>query len=360
MSSAKVQQAKPVEYLHDINSLLADFFDQNLMKADAISSYYGNLWRELSRLSAAGGKRLRPRMTLLAYEVFGGQYPLQILPIAAAQEVLHLGMLVHDDVIDRDYVRYGVDNVAGSYEKALYKRLVGNEADRLHYAHSAALLGGDLLISGAYRLMGECDIEPSKILQAQRLLSGGIFEVAGGELIDTEAAFREPGAIGAEVIARYKTASYTFVGPLLTGAVLAEISIEEQATLRRFAEHLGIAFQLRDDVIGVFGDEEKTGKSTLGDLREGKRTFMIEQFELCADEDQKKAFFVLFGDSSIGEAEAETLRTILVESGAKDRTEQAIEHYTEAALLALAALNLSPSYAAKLENLVAISVKREK
>lgn len=358
MSSAKVQQAKPVEYLHDINSLLADFFDHNLVRADAISPYYGNLWREMSRLSAAGGKRLRPRMTLMAYEAFGGTEPRQMLAIAAAQEVLHLGMLIHDDIIDRDYVRYGVDNVAGSYEKALYKRLVEHGDDRLHYSHSAALLAGDLLVSGAYRLMGECDIEPSKILQVQRLLSGSIFEVVGGELIDTEAAFREPGAIGAEVIARYKTASYTFVGPLLTGALLAEVSIEKQAILRRFAEHLGIAFQLRDDVIGVFGDEAKTGKTALGDLREGKRTFMIEQFEECADDDQKKAFFALFGDSALTEAQASELRAILVASGAKDRTEQAIAQYTEAALLALSALELiDPT---PLEELVEISTKREK
>lgn len=342
-----------------LDDIISDYFSRSLHKAQSISPYYAKLWEEMSRLAGVGGKKLRPKMTLLSYQAFGGQSVEKVLPIAVAQELLHLAMLIHDDIIDRDYVRYGVDNIAGGYKKN-YESIVPDDAERLHYAHSAAILAGDLLISGAYHMTLEADIEPAMILEVQKLLSKSIFEVVGGELIDTESSFREFGEIKAETIALYKTASYSFIGPLLIGALLAEASVEDQAYLRLFAENLGIAFQLRDDVIGVFGDEEQTGKSTTGDIREGKRTYMIEQFHQFANDQDRVLFEKYFGNQNISDDEARVVKDLLISSGALEGIEEAIARYEVKAHSALDSLDLHGEYVEQFRALITKATRRDK
>jgi len=347
------------DYSIELNQVIEDFFTRSSHKAASISPYYQDLWKELTRLVQSGGKRLRPKMTLLAYQAFGGTDVTSVIPAAAAQELLHFGMLIHDDIIDRDYVRYGVENIAGAYDKN-YANMVSQAVDRLHYSHSAAMMAGDLMISGAYQLMAESDIDPAKILQAQTLLAKGIFEVVGGELLDTESAFREIGAIKAETVALYKTASYTFIVPMLIGSLLADAPKADQAYLRLFAENLGIAFQLQDDIIGVFGSEEETGKSASSDIREGKRTFMVEQFYLQADEDQVAVFDRHFGNQHASSEEVAVVRQLLIDAGARQKTEEAIARYEVKARSALDSLAIDAVYGEQLDELITIATRRVK
>jgi geranylgeranyl pyrophosphate synthase len=338
-----------------LTSVLDEYFNRHAARALEISPYYGTLWTEIARLVHAGGKKLRPKMTLMAYQAFGGTDTEKVLPIAAAQELLHVGLLIHDDIIDRDTIRYGVDNIDGGYRK-LYETLVGEMGERTHYAQSAAMLAGDLLLTGAQQLMLESNIEPERIIEVQKILGTGIFEVIGGELIDTESAFREAGTISAETVARYKTASYSFITPLLIGAVLAGASNEDQARIREFAEAVGVAFQLRDDLIGVFGDEAVTGKSTTGDIREGKRSLLIEQFYLSADGQQKIEFEQHFGKSDITPERVERVRQLLIDSGARQNVETAI---SELEIKAHAALGDFASVG-EFQELITLAIRRSK
>jgi geranylgeranyl pyrophosphate synthase len=338
-----------------LTSVLDEYFNRHAARALEISPYYGALWTEIARLVHAGGKKLRPKMTLMAYRAFGGSDIEKVLPIAAAQELLHVGLLIHDDLIDRDTIRYGVDNIDGGYRK-LYESLVGETGERTHYAQSAAMLAGDLLLTGAQQLMLESDIEPARIIEVQKILGTGIFEVIGGELIDTESAFREAGTISAETVARYKTASYSFITPLLIGAVLAGASEPDQARVREFAEAVGVAFQLRDDLIGVFGNEAVTGKSTVGDIREGKRTYLIEQFYLGANEQQKAELEQHFGKSDITPEGVEKVRQLLIDSGAQQKTEDAISDLEAKAQTALEGLTNT----AQLKELITLATHRSK
>jgi geranylgeranyl diphosphate synthase type II len=282
-----------------------------------------------------------------------------MVPIAAALELLHASLLMHDDIIDRDYTRYGVSNVAGGYRHA-YEQLLEDEVERTHFANSAALLGGDLLLSGAYQMIAQSALSNEDRMMAQHLLTEAIFQVAGGELLDTESSFREFGAIPAELVAVYKTASYTFVTPLLVGATLAGITGEQKVFLRIFAENLGVAFQLQDDLLGVFGNSNQTGKSTVGDLREGKKTYMVEQFCVLADEQQKEYFFRYFGQETLTVAQADQLRTQLIESGAMQQTEDAIAAYVHRAQQALSELHVSESHRQQFIELIDKAVKRSK
>lgn len=354
-----VSEAQKIEYTTELNVYIEDFFTLQIKKAAEISPYYEALWQEISRLIHAGGKRLRPRLTILAYQALGGNDVKSILPIAVAQEFIHLAMLIHDDIIDRDDVRYGVDNISGSFKK-IYKQYVSNEQDRKHYADSAAILAGDLMLSSAYQLIAEANVDAQTILEVQRIFGRGIFEVVGGEFIDTESAFRELGDIRSEAVARYKTASYTFMVPMTVGALLAGASKADQAYIKEFAENIGIAFQLQDDIIGVFGNEAVTGKSTTGDIREGKRTFMIEQFYELASEDQSQTFHEFFGNQNVTANDAENVRSLLVESGAKQKTELAIAAYEKRARAAIENVELAEAAKNMLEEFILIATKRVK
>jgi len=345
------------EYVQAVDEVIREFLSRQQTSARYASPYYEDLWKEIERLISSGGKRFRPRLSILAYRAFGGKDVEMILPAAAAQELLHLSLLVHDDIIDRDYLRYGVENVAGAY-KMHYKELVHSPEDVGHYANMAALLAGDLLLSGAYLLAAESKVPATHIVAIQKLFGQAIFEVAGGELLDTEAAFRAPNSITSQTVALYKTASYTFILPLMVGALLADLSEEKWEYVKTFGRNLGVAFQLRDDILGIFGDEQLTGKSTIGDIREGKRTQMIEQFYNLANEQQITEFNRYFANTHVTAEQAEIVRNLLVESGARAATEQTIEGYELEARAALKELPIEQACMEELEELIEIAVRR--
>jgi len=326
--------------LSAVDDTLNDFFEQSIEDATRIDPSYRQLWEVLYGLIRSGGKRLRPQMTLLAYSAFGGRDQAKIVPIAAAQELLHFSLLIHDDIIDRDYVRYGTLNVAGRY-KETYSKFIVHPEDQVHFAHGAAILGGDLMLSGAHQLIARSDLEDDKKMVAQQLLSKSVFEVAGGELLDTESSFVPYSDGDALKIARYKTAGYSFATPLITGASMAGATNSQVETLNEFAIVLGTAFQLVDDLLGVFGEEATTGKSTTSDIIEGKRTFMVERAVSRMTTLEKKRFDTSFGNHTASESEIEDIKQLLISTGAKAATERQIHEYAAKATELLETLKLA-------------------
>jgi geranylgeranyl diphosphate synthase type II len=283
----------------------------------------------------AGGKRLRPYITLLSYGMNGHERNIDdILPAAAAQEMLHMAMLIHDDIIDRDQIRYGVKNVAGQYDEH-YGQYVENSTERLHFSNSAAIIAGDLLISEAYALIQKCKIDAAHIAKAQSTLSQAIFNVVGGELLDTESAFMPFDQIDALTIAHYKTASYSFVSPLTMGAQLADMPADVIQKLEKFGIALGIAYQLQDDILGFFGDEIVTGKSVSSDITEGKHTHLVEQFYRLANPDQISEFATIFNNRAATNDQLEQARKLLQISGAVEAILNTIGQYANQARLEL-------------------------
>lgn len=340
-----------------VDQMITTFFEQSIERAGHIAPTYQQLWEILYELIRAGGKRLRPQMVLLAYEAFGGTDTNRVVHVAVAHELLHFCLLIHDDVIDRDYVRYGTANVAGRY-KILYSQYVKNLEDQTHYAHSAALLGGDLMLSGAHQLIATSPLTSQERSIAEVFLTRAIFEVAGGELLDTELSFTEYATGDALRVARYKTASYSFVAPLLTGAKLANATARQIDTLSDYAQSLGIAYQLVDDILGVFGDQAKTGKSTSGDILEGKRTYMVEQALDRMSDSEKLIFEQSFGNQHATSIEIAEVKKLLESTGARQATQALADAYTSEALNAIAAMDLTKEHRVKFERLVNDATKR--
>ena len=328
------------EHMRLVEAEITSYFENSIAQATQIDASYQQLWEVMYGLIRSGGKRLRPRLTLLAYEAFGGKDTPAIVPVAAAQELLHFSLLVHDDIIDRDFVRYGSPNISGRYKTA-YGHFIKDEAHATHYANAAALLGGDLMLAGAHELVGGSGLEGAQKSKALSLLSRSIFEVAGGELLDTESSFVPYSSGDALKIARYKSAGYSFVGPLVTGASLAGASTKQLAALRVYAVSLGVAYQLVDDILGVFGNEDETGKSTTGDIVEGKRTFMAEYALSHMNDAQTESFFKAFGNEHASWTDLQAVRDLLVESGARQEAERLIARYSEEAMQAIPLFDVS-------------------
>lgn len=342
-----------------IDATLRPLFAQRTREARRINTHYQTLWHDIQTLYGAGGKRLRSYITLLAFSAYGDEPLEKILPAAAAQELLHTAMLIHDDIIDRDDTRYGTENISGRY-MAHYKTIIPDDDSRRHYARSAALLAGDLLISEAFSLTTQSDIDAKTILAAQSLLSKTIYHASGGELLDTEAAFRGSDAADPLIIAEYKTASYSFVSPLLVGATLAHAPDSELALLQAFGEKLGTAYQLRDDLMGVFGNQATTGKSNDSDLREAKRTFLIEAFQTCARKTDLSKFNSLFGRQSLGSSDLSTLKNLLRNSGAVDIVESRIETYRTDSYALLDRLSIDAHHHKAFSALINLCLRRDK
>ncbi len=357
----QLQQIVSLEWArHETDAFLRDLIERRIIDADAISEEYGNLWRSIEMLVNAGGKRLRPYMVALSYSALSDiSDPNRVIPAMVSQELFHQAILIHDDIIDRDTIRYGVKNIIGQYDDR-YAPLIADDAERRHFSNSAAIIAGDLLISTAFQVLGQTRVQPKSLSLASETFAEGIFRVSGGELLDTETSFHVETSADALKIALNKTAYYSFIVPLIIGAQLAEASLETVNALRGFGEKLGCAFQLQDDLLGVFGDSNETGKSTSNDIREGKRTYLIERFEAIASPEQVSQFTSIFHNASANDEDMNLARQLIVQSGAKDAVEAEINILKNEALSSLDVIVLSTDARDAFDQLTERATKRNR
>lgn len=236
---------------------------------------YVLLWRELHR-TVLGGKHFRGRLVVDAHAALGGTDTAAAARLGAAFELLHAGFLVHDDLIDHDTVRRGLPNLAAGMRSAA----VGQGADERaaqHFADASAVLAGDLAVGLAHRLFADVDAPLEVRTDLGDLLWDTVFVSVAGELDDVAAGHGmwEVSGEKALSIAAEKTAFYSFQAPLRAAAVLAQAPVDVRESLDVIGHALGKAFQLADDLFGVFAPESVTGKSAISDLREGKATTLM-------------------------------------------------------------------------------------
>jgi len=342
-----------------VDDYIKSFFHYRSAEAMELGPSYVRLWQSIETLILAGGKRLRPFMLLATYQAYHPEGTLNdILPAAVAHELIHSAMLIHDDIIDRDSIRYGVKNVSGQYEEH-YSQFFDDKAELAHMSLSAALLAGDALIADAHMLIRKTNRPAELVDQAEAILNKEIFEVIGGELLDVEVAFLPKDSINLDTIAKYKTASYSFVGPLTTGAMLAQAPENDINILKELSIVIGIGYQLRDDLIGVFGNPENTGKSNSSDIREGKRTYLIDKFEQLATPEQSKELFAIFHRDNATDEELSQVRQLLTETGARAAVENLIEQKRIIGIDKVNSLSLGEEAKKLYFNLIAQSLNRE-
>ncbi|WP_419706194.1 polyprenyl synthetase family protein [Promicromonospora sp. NFX87] len=303
-----------------VDTVLAEFFEDRIRRATPLAEHYALLWRRLAR-SSEGGKRLRPRLLLDTHRALGGTHLEDATVAAAAFELLHTALLLHDDVIDGDLRRRGRPTVTAEFaDDALTSGLP--ERSAAAWGQASGILGGDLLLSATYALVAR--IRGSAREELTEIVEDCLFRAAAGEHDDV--AFGLGTASGSpEQLLRMmenKTGGYSFAAPLRAGAALAGADDRTKAELERVGTALGVLYQLRDDMLGVFGDARRTGKSTTGDLRERKRTLLVAFAE---EHPAWNAVRYLWGDPNLDEPGADLLRDALIASGARTGMSDLIE-----------------------------------
>jgi geranylgeranyl diphosphate synthase, type I len=283
------------------------------------------VFEELERILAAGGKRLRPVFCCLGHRAAGRDVDDRCIRAAAALELLHTFAIVHDDVMDRSRTRRGA--AASWVHLEEMHRHAGWVGDPAGYGLAAAILAGDMALVLADRALLRSGFAVDRLSLALHRYDRMRVDVVAGQFLDVLAAHR--GAADeaeARRIAVLKSGGYTVEAPVQMGAILGGAPDEVLACLSRYGVALGEAFQLRDDVLGVFGDPAVTGKDRDSDLREGKRTVLLAKAAAAATGEGRRLLAERVGRPDVTDEEVEQARGLLESTGALDATLELIDH----------------------------------
>jgi geranylgeranyl diphosphate synthase, type I len=310
---------------------------------------------------AAGGKRLRPAFAYWGWRgargADGGEDEATVLRAVAALEFVHASALVHDDVMDGAHTRRGRPATHVGFATRHAVEDLGGDGDL--FGTGAAILVGDLALVWSDELLRTSGISTAALSRARCVWDTMRTEVTAGQYLDLlRAAGGLPGPDGALTVARYKSAGYTVQRPLQLGAAIAGAGPDVRDACTAIGLPLGEAFQLRDDVLGVFGDPAVTGKSADDDLREGKQTLLIALAEQEADAAGRRLLTEVLGDASAGAEEFDALRRLIETTGARARVEERIAEQTARARAAIAAAPLAADARAALDALAIAATTR--
>ncbi|MGW2600287.1 polyprenyl synthetase family protein [Streptomyces klenkii] len=307
---------------------------------------------------AAGGKRLRPLLCVSGWQAAGGHgTPEALIKAAASLEMFHAFCLIHDDVMDNSARRRGAPTVHRRLARHHAHGRTATAARRVGV--SGAILVGDLALAWSDELLHAAGLTPCQLDAVRPLINDMRSEVMYGQYLDVTAAGRPTADVEQALrIVRYKTAKYTVEHPLRIGAALAGAPLAVHEALSAYALPVGEAFQLRDDLLGVFGTPEVTGKPSLDDLREGKHTVLIALVLQRADAHQRSVLHTLLGAPRLDEAGGDRIRELLTATGARDVVEDMIGTLRAQALRVLETAPFPPHAAAHLRQLADAATAR--
>ncbi|GCD41917.1 polyprenyl synthetase family protein [Streptomyces paromomycinus] len=299
----------------------------------------------------AGGKRIRPLMCILGWHAGHGHGETgPIVRAAASLELFHAFALIHDDVMDHSATRRGRPTV--HRELAAFRHSAA-------FGENAAILVGDMALVCSQEMLNDAGLRPGQLMAALPVIDAMRSAILYGQYMDLDAAAQPADDVyRAMAVIRYKTAKYTVEHPLHLGTALAGAPPDLRSALSAYALPLGEAFQLRDDLLGVFGDPKTTGKATQDDLSEGKRTVLLALALRHATPAQRSTLQRLVGDPHLDEEQAETVRAILTDTGARDRIENLIDTQHRTALRALDAAPLPGAAAEALRDVARTLTER--
>jgi geranylgeranyl diphosphate synthase type I len=352
--------AATVELTGAITDRLRRYLQERRTETAYIGDDYGRLVATLEEFVLNGGKRLRPTFAYWGWRAVASQEPdPEVLLLFSALELLHASALVHDDVIDNSSTRRGRPTTHVRFTALHRDRNWRGSADR--FGISAAILLGDLALTWADDIVLRVDLSPEAHRRVRRVWADIRAEVLGGQYLDIVAEASAAESVASAMnVNTFKTACYTVSRPLQLGAAAAADRPDVQSVFQQFGTDLGVAFQLRDDVLGVFGDPAVTGKPSGDDLRSGKRTVLLAEALQLADASDPPAADLL--RNSIGaqltDGQVAELRDVIESVGALAAAEDRIATLTRRALDALAAAPINAPAKSGLSEMARMATNR--
>jgi geranylgeranyl diphosphate synthase type I len=302
----------------------------------------------------SGGKRMRPAFFFWGALGAGGSDSDALVVAASALELFQACAILHDDVMDGSDTRRGKPAVHRAFASHHRSQTWYGDADA--FGAGAAILLGDLALSWADEMLVASGLASPTVL---RVFSQMRTDVVGGQYLDLLSQASGTTTVDAALrVAHWKSAKYTIERPLHLGAAVAEAEPAVYAAYTSYGLPLGEAFQLRDDVLGVFGDPSVTGKPAGDDLREGKRTALVAMALEAATDAQRAVVDELLGDPALDDEGVERLREVLLDTRAVERVEALIEERTAESLAALEAAPITQEAVDVLHELAAAATAR--
>ena len=332
----------------EINREIEIFFQKWREEVASVSPKISALSTAFSQANE-GGKRLRGTLVKLGYELAGGSETAEIVKPAAAFEIFNTAILIHDDIIDLSPTRRG--------RPTLYRTLGGD-----HYGISQAICLGDAGFFLATQLIAHSNFPDTNKNKALVSFNQTVLDTALGEILDVELPHQGKEKIedDALTIFRLKTAHYTIVGPLHLGAFLAGANQKLIEEMTKIGESLGIAFQIQDDILGVFGDEATLGKSVTSDIEEGKNTLLIIRALKNANPKQKAILDKYYGQGAVGKEELEQIKKVFTDTGALEYSRKRAFELVDEASKVIDLMEISSDYKDLLCQMADLLIKRDK
>ena len=330
-----------------VNAALERFFEIERPVASAVHPLAREVFDAVVDFTSGPGKRLRPVLMIAAYRATGGTGEEAILAASCCLELTQTMLLIHDDIMDKSDLRRGRPSVHADFAHR-YSGKPGAEqcrsVDPAHFGVALAIAAGDLAGQLALRALESAHFPAEQQRRALNVYTAMTRDVCYGQVLDMHAGDRFMCLSEKDVLTihRFKTARYTTEGPLHLGAVLAGAGDEMLAVLSMYALPLGQAFQLQDDLLGVFGKEEQTGKSADADIKQGKRTLLVLKALELGTVAQRAAVEAALGNAGATPEQIAAARQALEDSGARRYCQQRAMTLANEARSAMATANLEP------------------
>ena len=318
--SKKASDAKATleKFVSRINVELETYFNDEIANVFGVSrkekELSNHIWKHIKEHNLRPAKRLRGSFVYYGYKLLGGKKVKAILNAAMSIELIHTALLIHDDFMDQDDTRRGLPTTHEYYKN--FHAAEGFRFNHLHYGESMAVNVGDIALLAGYEILGKSNFDNEKKLNVLNRTLRGIVNTGLGQAFDI--TLEGKGVASEEDITDLhlaKTAIYTYENPLHIGAVLAGAKLKDLELISKYAIPGGVAFQLQDDILGLFGDPVQTGKPAHSDLRQGKMTLLIIKALELGNKNHQKKLKVIWGKRNLTEEKADEARKIVRDTG---------------------------------------------
>ncbi len=350
-----------------IETALAFYLEGRAADATTVDPAFGRATESLADFVLTGGKRIRPTFAWWGWRGAGGEVDapeaVAVLRAVSALELLQGAALIHDDLMDASATRRGRPTVHVAFARRHAD--AGWHGRPARFGAAAAILLGDLALVWAEDMFRSSGLSHDALDRAAPPWQAMRTELLGGQFLDVlNQSTRDSSTRAALQVDRFKTAAYTVERPLHIGAAIAGAGPDLVAAYRKFGADVGVAFQLRDDLLGVFGDPEVTGKPAGDDLREGKRTVLlalaVERAEKRGDPSARDVIAAAVGNPDLDADGVDRVRGLLSELGAVQSVEQRIAALTGSGLDALATADVAEPAATRLAELAISATRRRR
>lgn len=320
-----------------VDALLADFLGEREQLLATVDPQLVPIVGAVARLVLAGGKRIRPAFVYWGYRASGAAHTERLWRASAAVELLQTFALIHDDVMDRSARRRGQPATHVVLEH--HHRAAGLRGDAAWFGIGGAILAGDLAFVWADELFDATPVPAADRERARSVFTDLRTELMAGQYLDLVLTANPAADLAqARRVALLKAGRYTVTRPLQLGAALAGSDPALDEALVAYGDAVGVAFQLRDDILGLFGNPISTGKSVLDDLRQGKRTVVMLQALELASPPQRAILDAALGRADVDDRAAEDVRAVVAACGALRAVEEQVSDLFDRAVAALDAV----------------------